>query len=86
MGLDSQTPGSHPGQKAGAKPLRHAGIPGGDTNQREGNTLYGPLYLQKHLVCYYDSSKSTMFVLKIHPDIDKKFTKFPGQFPIEEGP
>ena len=27
VGLDPGTPGSHPGPKAGAKPLRHPGIP-----------------------------------------------------------
>ena len=27
-----------------------------------------------------------MFALNIHPDIDKKFTKFPGQFPIQDQP
>ena len=27
VGLDSRTPGSHPGPKAGAKPLSHPGIP-----------------------------------------------------------
>ena len=28
VGLDPGTPGSHPGPKAGAKPLRHPGCPG----------------------------------------------------------
>ena len=28
VGLDPGSPGSHPGPKAGAKPLRHPGIPG----------------------------------------------------------
>ena len=28
VGLDPRSPGSHPGPKAGAKPLRHPGIPG----------------------------------------------------------
>ena len=28
VGLDPRTLGSHPGPKAGAKPLRHPGIPG----------------------------------------------------------
>ena len=53
---------------------------GGDINQKEDNTLFvaHDIY-KKHLICY----KSTMFVLNIHPDIDKKFTKFPGQFPIK---
>ena len=27
VGLDPGTPGSYPGQKAGAKPLSHSGIP-----------------------------------------------------------
>ena len=27
VGFDPGTPGSHPGPKAGAKPLRHPGIP-----------------------------------------------------------
>ena len=27
VGLDPRTPGSHPGPKAGAKPLSHSGIP-----------------------------------------------------------
>ena len=27
VGLDPRTPGSHPGWKAGAKPLSHPGIP-----------------------------------------------------------
>ena len=27
VGLDPGTPGSHPGPKAGAKPLSHSGIP-----------------------------------------------------------
>ena len=27
VGLDPGTPGSHPGPKAGAKPLNHPGIP-----------------------------------------------------------
>ena len=27
VGFDPGSPGSHPGPKAGAKPLRHAGIP-----------------------------------------------------------
>ena len=27
VGLDPRTPGSHPGPKAGAKPLSHPGIP-----------------------------------------------------------
>ena len=27
VGLDPRTPGSHPGLKAGAKPLSHPGIP-----------------------------------------------------------
>ena len=27
VGLDARTPGSHPGPKAGAKPLSHPGIP-----------------------------------------------------------
>ena len=27
MGLDPTTPGSHPGPKAGAKPLSHPGVP-----------------------------------------------------------
>ena len=27
MGLDPRTPGSHPGPKAGAKPLSHPGCP-----------------------------------------------------------
>ena len=27
MGLDPRTPGSHPGPKAGSKPLSHPGIP-----------------------------------------------------------
>ena len=27
MGFDPVSPGSHPGPKAGAKPLRHPGIP-----------------------------------------------------------
>ena len=27
MGLDPKSPGSHPGPKAGAKPLRHPGFP-----------------------------------------------------------
>ena len=27
VGLDPGSPGSHPGPKAGAKPLRHPGIP-----------------------------------------------------------
>ena len=27
VGLDPRTPGSRPGPKAGAKPLRHTGIP-----------------------------------------------------------
>ena len=56
---------------------------GGDINQKEDNTLFvaHDIY-KKHLICY----KSTMFVLNIHPDIDKKFTKFPGQFPIKDRP
>ena len=29
VGFDSGSPGSHPGPKAGAKPLRHPGIPEG---------------------------------------------------------
>ena len=29
VGLDPGTPGSHPRWKAGAKPLSHSGIPGG---------------------------------------------------------
>ena len=28
VGLNLRTPGSHPGLKAGAKPLSHPGIPG----------------------------------------------------------
>ena len=27
VGLDPETPGSHPGLKAGAKPLSHPGVP-----------------------------------------------------------
>ena len=27
VGFDPRSPGSHPGPKAGAKPLRHPGIP-----------------------------------------------------------
>ena len=27
MGLDPRIPGSHPGRKAGAKPLSHPGVP-----------------------------------------------------------
>ena len=59
---------------------------GRDINLREGNTLFELLTFTKHLVCYYDSYKSTMFVLNIHPDIDKKWTKFPGQFSLKGRP
>ena len=41
VGLDPWTPGSCPGLKAGAKPLSHPGIPGGDiiTEQRHFSSI-----------------------------------------------
>ena len=54
---------------------------GGGINQRQRNTL---LMIFIRTSCYYDSYKSTTFVLNIHPDTDKKFTKFPEQFPIKD--
>ena len=41
VGLDPRTPGSHPGPKAGAKPLSHPGIP------REF-CYYFPFYSSSH--------------------------------------
>ena len=35
VGFDPGSPGSHPGPKAGAKPLRHPGIPRKNLNYRE---------------------------------------------------
>ena len=55
---------------------------GGEMNRREGNTLFVLIFIQKHLVCY----TSTIFVLNVHPDVDKKFTKFPGQCPVKDRP
>ena len=34
VGLDPGSPGSHPGPKAGAKPLRHPGIPEREFKQK----------------------------------------------------
>ena len=34
VGFDPRSPGSHPGPKAGAKPLRHPGIPGPTFNSK----------------------------------------------------
>ena len=36
VGFDPGSPGSHPGPKAGAKPLRHPGIPSGVFYRLEG--------------------------------------------------
>ena len=60
----------------------------GEILTREKGTLVCAHVIYKEtLVCY----KCTMFVPNIDmiftntPDSDKKFTRFPGQFPIKEG-
>ena len=52
VGFDPGSPGSRPGQKAGAKPLRHPGIPG---------TLYLQCSTQEileEMFCGFNSSNS----------------------------
>ena len=48
-GLDPGTPGSHPGPKAGAKPLSHPGIPGILLSSGNmSNSSFFVLFLQTH--------------------------------------
>ena len=59
VGFDPGSPGSRPGPKAGAKPLRHPGIPlsqGYTARKRQGQDLY-PVSFEDSEPFYYTGSK-----------------------------
>ena len=55
MGFDPGSPGSRPGPKAGAKPLRHPGIPI-ILNNYELHLPYAPFYLLIYRWRFFDLS------------------------------
>lgn len=68
VGLDPGTPGSHPGPKAGAKPLSHPGIPCSCIN----DSLYlSCKYLEKYLERIYSGST----LERISENEDRRFSE-----------
>ena len=67
MGFDPGSPGSRPGPKAGAKPLRHPGIPGLDL------LIYSQYYIS---MCSSQSLVPSMFVLHYSRNKSRKCSEF----------
>ena len=82
MGFDPESPGSRPGPKAGAKPLRHPGIPGGYFCFV---FCFERFWGSKKILSFFERGKSINQMVKMEVILKKQRPKSLYQFSLKVG-